>query len=114
MITKVGTTDFPSENGLSEREREEVPAEGLEPTRSCDHWILSPARLPFRHAGLLEGAKEYEFRGEPQTVPTKSSGCRLRGGPKISRKMIASCRLNVDLSIAAMCKRFVLGCAPAG
>ncbi len=24
----------------------EVPAEGLEPTRSCDHWILSPARLP--------------------------------------------------------------------
>src|SRR5437667_11934983 len=23
-----------------------VPAEGLEPTRSCDHWILSPARLP--------------------------------------------------------------------
>src|SRR5256886_16815369 len=30
-----------------------VPAEGLEPTRSCDHWILSPARLPFRHAGVL-------------------------------------------------------------
>ena len=24
----------------------EMPAEGLEPTRSCDHWILSPARLP--------------------------------------------------------------------
>src|SRR5437899_2789626 len=23
-----------------------LPAEGLEPTRSCDHWILSPARLP--------------------------------------------------------------------
>src|SRR6476660_1605463 len=23
-----------------------VPAEGIEPTRSCDHWILSPARLP--------------------------------------------------------------------
>src|SRR5205807_2548617 len=22
------------------------PAEGIEPTRSCDHWILSPARLP--------------------------------------------------------------------
>src|SRR6266516_1916031 len=22
------------------------PADGLEPTRSCDHWILSPARLP--------------------------------------------------------------------
>src|SRR5437016_12069191 len=24
----------------------DLPAEGLEPTRSCDHWILSPARLP--------------------------------------------------------------------
>jgi hypothetical protein len=23
-----------------------VPAEGLEPTRPCGHWILSPARLP--------------------------------------------------------------------
>src|ERR1700716_1643153 len=32
----------------------DLPAEGLEPTRSCDHWILSPARLPFRHAGVLE------------------------------------------------------------
>jgi hypothetical protein len=27
-------------------ERMGLPAEGLEPTRSCDHWILSPARLP--------------------------------------------------------------------
>src|SRR6184192_2463158 len=34
-----------------------VPAEGLEPTRSCDHWILSPARLPFRHAGVSKGSE---------------------------------------------------------
>lgn len=26
---------------------------GLEPTRPCGHWILSPARLPFRHFGLV-------------------------------------------------------------
>src|SRR6476660_153348 len=26
--------------------RTRMPAEGIEPTRSCDHWILSPARLP--------------------------------------------------------------------
>src|SRR5438067_10765165 len=26
--------------------RANLPAEGIEPTRSCDHWILSPARLP--------------------------------------------------------------------
>jgi hypothetical protein len=24
----------------------DLPAEGLEPTRPCGHWILSPARLP--------------------------------------------------------------------
>ena len=29
-----------------------VPKVGLEPTRACAHWILSPARLPFRHSGL--------------------------------------------------------------
>ncbi len=29
-----------------------VPEEGLEPTRPCGHWILNPARLPFRHSGM--------------------------------------------------------------
>ena len=29
-----------------------VPERGLEPPRPCGHWILSPARLPFRHFGL--------------------------------------------------------------
>ena len=33
----------------------EVPKVGLEPTRPCGHWILSPARLPFRHFGLARG-----------------------------------------------------------
>lgn len=28
-----------------------VPAEGLEPPLPCEKWILSPPRLPFRHAG---------------------------------------------------------------
>src|SRR5262249_30919086 len=28
-----------------------VPEVGLEPTQPCGHWILSPARLPFRHSG---------------------------------------------------------------
>ena len=32
----------------------EVPEEGLEPTHCCQYWILSPARLPFRHSGLCE------------------------------------------------------------
>src|SRR5262249_37833640 len=63
--------------------------------------ILSPARLPFRHAGVLEGAKEYGLRGEAQMPPTKSSGCMLRGGPKTSRKIIASRKPDFDLSNAA-------------
>src|SRR2546430_2191718 len=87
-----------------------MPAEGLEPTRSCDHWILSPARLPFRHAGVSKGSERIRtsrrsstresFRS--QTLPTRSSGCRLRGGPKISRKIIASRKPDVDRSIVAM------------
>src|SRR5205823_6738193 len=31
---------------LERKKRAKLPAEGIEPTRSCDHWILSPARLP--------------------------------------------------------------------
>lgn len=35
----------------------EVPEVGLEPTHGCPYWILSPARLPFRHSGFehIEG-----------------------------------------------------------
>lgn len=29
-----------------------VAKEGLEPSRSSDHWILSPARLPFHHSAI--------------------------------------------------------------
>ena len=102
-MTSAWTNDFPSGNSLFRREKANVPAEGLEPTRSCDHWILSPARLPFRHAGRVRnGAKEYELRGEAQTFPTKSKGCRLRGGPKISRKMIASRNPEVVFNIETM------------
>jgi integrase len=32
-----------------------MPEVGLEPTRSCPHGILSPARLPFRHSGAWGG-----------------------------------------------------------
>src|SRR5437762_10115036 len=30
----------------AQRSMKPLPAEGLEPTRPCGHWILSPARLP--------------------------------------------------------------------
>src|SRR2546425_5143559 len=58
-----------------------LPAEGLEPTRPCGHWILSPARLPVPPRRRLgNGAKEYEVRAEAQTPPITSSGCKLRSG----------------------------------
>ena len=102
IMMDVWTSDFPSGNRFFSREKANLPAEGLEPTRSCDHWILSPARLPFRHAGAFgNGAKEYELPAEAQTFPTRSSGCKLRGGPKISRKIIASRKSDVDLSSVA-------------
>src|SRR6266404_635677 len=34
--------------------------------------------------------------------PTRSSGCKLRGGPKISRKIIALRKPDLDLSNAAI------------
>jgi hypothetical protein len=58
---------------MSVRERQSwstVPAEGLEPTRPCGHWILSPARLPVPpRRPFASGAKEYELRAEAQTLP---------------------------------------------
>ena len=40
--------------------RRKVPKVGVEPTRPCGHWILSPARLPFRHFGISHN----NLRGE--------------------------------------------------
>src|SRR6266704_2716111 len=37
-----------------------LPAEGLEPTRPCGHWILSPARLPIPPRRLHSEARLYE------------------------------------------------------
>ena len=34
------------------RRKQKMPEEGLEPTHCCQYWILSPARLPFRHSGF--------------------------------------------------------------
>ena len=39
-----------------------LPAEGLEPTRSCDHWILSPARLPVPPRRLAKATVSHRMR----------------------------------------------------
>jgi hypothetical protein len=64
-----------------------VPAEGLEPTRPCGHWILSPARLPIpprrhreRNIGILPvrqtanlAVSEFGYRGKQLfSVPVRS------------------------------------------
>jgi hypothetical protein len=51
QMTPAPTNDrsIPVERSTSDIEHwieNSLPAEGLEPTRPCGHWILSPARLP--------------------------------------------------------------------
>jgi hypothetical protein len=48
-----------------------LPAEGLEPTRPCGHWILSPARLPIPPRRLLERTGQYCLRAEAQVKRRK-------------------------------------------
>ena len=45
MLRQLTNVRVNSNRGILPR-KTDVPAEGIEPTRSCDHWILSPARLP--------------------------------------------------------------------
>ena len=51
-----------------------VPGEGLEPSRSCDHKILSLACIPFHHPGGMEARMGvepiwYGFANRCVTVP---------------------------------------------
>jgi hypothetical protein len=41
-----------------------LPAEGLEPTRPCDHWILSPARLPIPPRRRVQEHTHFDRRDE--------------------------------------------------
>jgi hypothetical protein len=48
---------------------EVVPENGVEPSRSCDHWILSPARLPVPPLG---------HGGQNNTMARRASNCVFR------------------------------------
>src|SRR6478672_10986322 len=62
-----------------------LPAEGLEPTRSCDHWILSPARLPIPPRRRLgTGAKGYEIRAQAQHP--RAGGCAVLSASCLHRE----------------------------
>ena len=54
-----------------------LPAEGLEPTRPCGHWILSPARLPIPPRRLLERTGQYRLRAGAQALERAATLSRL-------------------------------------
>ena len=63
-----------------------MPAEGIEPTRSCDHWILSPARLPVpprrREAreASAEARKLKQYRADLASAADCEADQKSRGG----------------------------------
>src|SRR5437764_11923590 len=66
---------------------EELPAEGLEPTRPCGHWILSPARLPIPPRRLFERTERYRLRAQAQVARTKAdSRCRSLASQPLRRR----------------------------
>ena len=92
-ITGVGPPSGRRDEGvaapcLSSTSKQKLPAEGLEPTRSCDHWILSPARLPIPPRRLLK------WNGTIRPL-RRSSTARRRADrsevPIISRKRVGVC-----------------------
>jgi hypothetical protein len=74
-----------------------VPENGVEPSRSCDHWILSPARLPVPPLG--HGGQNNTWHVVLQTVSFES---RSNNGGRTSS---VRCRLNC--SIVPKCFRHV-------
>src|SRR2546421_6641553 len=58
-----------------------LPAEGLEPTRSCDHWILSPARLPVPPRRRQEGERENTSSHRPCKPYARSTSSQIVGRP---------------------------------
>ena len=50
-----------------------LPADGLEPTRPCGHWILSPARLPIPPRRLCNTSILTVRRGASEPAPGLTS-----------------------------------------
>ena len=51
-----------------------LPAEGLEPTRPCGHWILSPARLPIPpRRQIIAGYNYFRMRFEAKKFARNST-----------------------------------------
>jgi integrase/recombinase XerD len=65
----------------------QVPEVGLEPTLPCGNWILSPARLPFRHSGCGVRRIDARRKRNPSIRPPKAKGnggCGLLGPRQVA------------------------------
>jgi hypothetical protein len=67
-----------------------MPAEGLEPTRPCGHWILSPARLPIPPRRLGKGHDDTTFERRLNLV--KAASLRYRRDAEKTNFLIAVTR----------------------
>src|SRR5207302_9291199 len=93
--------DFPGKLPLAEG----LPAKGIEPSHSCDHWILSPARLPVPpRRRRSKRVRNYKHQPKAQELPIRSESTarKLSGGAKISRRTMASRKPDGDLRNAAI------------
>src|ERR1700694_1690490 len=61
------------------------------------------------------GTGSYENGAQAQALPTKSNGCKLRGGPKISRRIIAWRKPTGDFrsAITSFCSAVIFSCLTA-
>src|SRR5437660_725263 len=81
--------DFPGKLPLAEG----LPAKGIEPSHSCEYWILSPARLPVPpRRRRSKRVRNYKHQPKAQELPIRSESTarKLSGGAKISRRTMAS------------------------
>ena len=52
LASRIANALFQGSNAFQHIPEPKVPEVGVEPTHGCPYWILSPARLPFRHSGI--------------------------------------------------------------
>ena len=50
---------------------DQLPAEGFEPTHSCEYWILSPARLPVPPRRLVLATVSHRMRARASEIASE-------------------------------------------
>ncbi len=73
---------------FAERTARKLPEVGVEPTRPCGHWILSPARLPFRHSGRWKQISLVQAAPQVKRHRARAS-CGPMGGARAALGQVA-------------------------